>query len=93
LLCLAAICWAIWKRRNKACFDNKHLKHPAEIIIHACSFISYWSGLYGADLQSKILEGGKVLLACAYKVVAQEPRPLIYLPAPQDDDSDDETDA
>ena len=41
MLCLAAICWAIWKRRNKACFDNKHLKHPAEIIIHACSFISY----------------------------------------------------
>ncbi|KAG2636701.1 uncharacterized protein LOC120658346 [Panicum virgatum] len=61
--------------------DDNHLKkRPFE-------------GLYGEDLQNKILEGGKVLLACAYKVLAQEPRPLICLPAPQDDASDEEGDA
>jgi len=91
-LCLASICWAIWKRRNKVCFENNKLKHPAKIIIHACAFLSSWAGLYGADLRNKILEGGKVLLSCAYKVLAQQPRPLIYLPAPRDDTSEKEDD-
>jgi hypothetical protein len=26
----AGICWASWKCRNKACFDNKLIKHPSE---------------------------------------------------------------
>ncbi|PAN21233.1 hypothetical protein PAHAL_3G451600 [Panicum hallii] len=92
IFCLAAVCWAIWKRRNKACFENKKLKHPAEIIIHACALMSYWAGLYGAEMQSKIMEGVKVLLACAHKVLAQQPRPVLYLPAPQEDTSEEEND-
>jgi hypothetical protein len=29
----AAISWALWKCRNKACFDKKIIRHPAEVII------------------------------------------------------------
>jgi hypothetical protein len=35
---IAAVCWAIWKTRNKACFENKMIKHPAEVLCYACAF-------------------------------------------------------
>jgi len=70
---LSAICWAIWKRRNKACFEKKMLTNPLEIISHACALLSYWAGLYGADMQASILAGVKTLLSCAHRVLAQNP--------------------
>nr|TKV99100.1 hypothetical protein SEVIR_8G017000v2 [Setaria viridis] len=50
---LAAICWAIWKARNKACFERKLIKHPAEIITHACALMKSWTGLYKTDFQRR----------------------------------------
>ncbi|KAG2638230.1 uncharacterized protein LOC120658616 [Panicum virgatum] len=50
-------------------------------------------GLYGSEIQDKIVEGAKILLACAHRVLAQQPRPVIYLPAPTEDLSDEEEDA
>jgi hypothetical protein len=39
--------WAIWKNRNKACFEKKLIKNPLEIIFHAsCPLMQYWTGLY-----------------------------------------------
>jgi hypothetical protein len=38
------------------------LKTLILILTHACSFMSYWSGLYGAELQDKLLEGIKVMM-------------------------------
>jgi hypothetical protein len=35
---LVAICWAIWKIKDNACFDKKLIRYPAEIICHAYSF-------------------------------------------------------
>ena len=37
----AAICWAIWKYRNKACFHKKLIKSPAEIVINACALMDF----------------------------------------------------
>ena len=68
----AAICWAIWKCRNKAVFDAKRIRHPAEILLHSCAFMKYWAGLYSSDFQGKLLDGIKVVLACAHKVLAQQ---------------------
>jgi hypothetical protein len=42
---LAVICWATWKARNKACFEHKPIRHPAEIVIHACALMKQWTGL------------------------------------------------
>lgn len=42
---IAAIYWAIWKSRNKACFNGKLLKNPSEIICHASALMRFWAGL------------------------------------------------
>lgn len=41
---ISAICWAIWKCRNRAVFDKKLIKSPMEIICHACALMKYWAG-------------------------------------------------
>jgi hypothetical protein len=43
---LAALCWALWKLRNRACFEKKLIKSPSEISCYGCSFLRYWSGLH-----------------------------------------------
>jgi len=43
----AAICWAIWKCRNKAVFDAKRIRHPAKILLHSCAFMK----ILGRSLQ------------------------------------------
>ena len=95
--CVAAICWAIWKKRNSACFENKRLKNPAEILSYACALMSYWAGLYGVEMQGKIVEGVKLLLSCASRMMVQQqhPNPPLLLPPAhsQVDDMDDSTDA
>lgn len=38
---IAPICWAIWKNRNKACFEKKAIKNPLEIMCHACALMNF----------------------------------------------------
>lgn len=86
---IAAICWAIWKARNKACFERKLIKHPAEIICHACSFMSFWTGLYKPDFQSQLTEGVKMLLSAACRILAsQHPPATVPLILPADDEEE-----
>ena len=88
----AAICWAIWKCRNRACFDKKLLKHSCEIITHACSFLTNWAGLYNDVTHERILDGVQKLLACAHRVLAtqQGTSPALrLLPSPPEDEQDD----
>jgi hypothetical protein len=42
---VAAICWAIWKMRNRACFEGKLIQTPVELICFAVVFMKYWAGL------------------------------------------------
>jgi hypothetical protein len=83
----SAICWATWKSRNKAVFDKKLIKHPAEIIIHACVFLLYRAGLFKPDFVGGVTEGIHVLLAIAQRVLAQQRKPqaMQLLAAPQED--------
>jgi hypothetical protein len=73
-LCLAAVCWAIWKRRNEACFENKQLRNSSDILIYVGALLTYWAGLYGSEMQGKILEGVKILVSCVHKVMVQQRR-------------------
>jgi hypothetical protein len=41
MLGLSAICWAIWKCRNKTCFEKKMIKNPSAILFSACSLTRY----------------------------------------------------
>lgn len=53
---LAAICWAIWKIHNRACFEGKLIRSLVELICTACSFLTHWAGIHnetdGAMLRS-----------------------------------------
>ena len=88
--CMAAICWAIWKKRNEACFDNKQLRNPADIISYACALMTLWAGLYGAEMQGKILDGVKLLLSCASRMMTNQQclSPPLLLPPKLPRDSD-----
>jgi len=94
--CLGAVCWAIWKKRNEVCFENKSLKHPTDIILYACALMTYWAGLYGSDMQGKILDGVKILISCVHKVMAQlrssSPRLLLDGPSQPQASVDDASD-
>jgi hypothetical protein len=48
---LAAICWVIWKVRNRACFKKKPIRNPNDVIFSACLFMYFWGGLFKGDMQ------------------------------------------
>lgn len=69
---LAAICWATWKARNKACFDYKLIRHPAKIVCHACSFMNFWTDLQKTEFQTQLMDDVKILLAKACCIMASQ---------------------
>jgi hypothetical protein len=85
MLGVAAICWAIWKVRNKTCFEKKWIKNPAEINYSACSFLHYWTGLYQEGAQQAISERIELTLRAAVKLLGrQAKRPRLMLQDSQD---------
>jgi hypothetical protein len=54
---LAVVCSAIWKARNRACFDKEPIKHPSEIFYSNCFFLRYWAGLRAGEAHQKIQDG------------------------------------
>jgi hypothetical protein len=58
----AAICWAIWKIRNKACFENKLISSPLDLISYAVVFMNYWAGLHGEKDAEDIRAGADGLM-------------------------------
>ncbi|KQK14103.1 hypothetical protein BRADI_1g14325v3 [Brachypodium distachyon] len=64
---LAAICWAIWKLRDRACFEKKLIRSPVETICLACSFLKYWPGLQGGDDDTRLCIGADILQREALK--------------------------
>jgi hypothetical protein len=49
MLGLAAICWAIWKARNRACFEKKLIRNHNEVIFSAYLFMHFWVGLFKGE--------------------------------------------
>ncbi|PNT74991.1 hypothetical protein BRADI_1g25933v3, partial [Brachypodium distachyon] len=64
---VAAICWAIWKIHNKACFEKKLIRSPAEIVCYACAFLIYWAGLQNESERNNLLAGAAALEAEALR--------------------------
>ncbi|PNT63107.1 hypothetical protein BRADI_4g11520v3, partial [Brachypodium distachyon] len=60
---IAAICWALWKIQNRACFEQKLIRSPAEIICYACAFLRYWAGLQSGVDKTNLLAGVAALQA------------------------------
>lgn len=42
---VSAICWGLWKARNKICFDKILIKSPIDVACHASALIFSWAGL------------------------------------------------
>ncbi|KAM3336031.1 hypothetical protein ACQJBY_030161 [Aegilops geniculata] len=58
---LAAICWAIWNRRNQATFEFKKLAYPFEIVFNACMQLTYWAGLLKGERRTELERGPMIL--------------------------------
>ena len=69
---VAAICWAIWKSRNKACFEQKLINSPLEIICHACALMIYWSRLFAEFDHEQLVEGANTMLRVAKEILAAQ---------------------
>jgi hypothetical protein len=54
---IAALCWPVWKTRNKACFENKLISSPVSLICYMCAFLCYWAGLQVERDRQILLEG------------------------------------
>jgi hypothetical protein len=67
---IAVICWAIWKTRNKACFEKKINKNPVETICYACGLMNYWIGLYLKDTEEELAEIINIMLQVATCLLA-----------------------
>jgi hypothetical protein len=62
---LTAICWAIWKLRNRACFERKLINSPFELISYDVVFMNYWAGLRGERDAADIRAGADGLMRLA----------------------------
>jgi hypothetical protein len=72
---LAAVCWAIWKLRNRACFEHKLIKSPSELISFVVVFINYWVGLHNSPDAENIRAGAASLLQLASGASTPPPPP------------------
>jgi len=87
---VAAICWAIWKCRNKAVFDGKMIKNPLEIICHACALMIYWSGLYAELDRDQLVEGANTMLRVAKEILAAQTTRQVNQPLLEDGEPSDQ---
>lgn len=67
---VSAICWAIWKVRNRACFDKKLIKNPVEIVCHAGGLMKHWIGLFAGDDRAALEEGFDTMVKIALELLA-----------------------
>ena len=68
LWCVSAICWAIWKARNKACFEGKIIKSPTEIVCHASALMRFWTGLFPEMDRDMLIDGANTMLKVATEI-------------------------
>ena len=91
---VGAVCWAIWKARNKACFDNIIVKSPIEILCRACALMDYWAGLSKSELQEMIKVRVQALSSMAASLHpgqrVEEPRRMKYFQNGEEDDEAEE---
>jgi hypothetical protein len=90
---IAAVCWAIWKARNKTCFEKIILKNPIEIIYHMCALMKYWAGLYSEADKKQLEDGVNTMLQIANQILKRQKRDADKTRLLQDGDSNGQGDA
>ena len=83
------------EKKKLSVFRKQKAENPAEILSYACALMTYWSGLYGTEMQGKIMDGVKLLLSCASRMTAQQQHsapPLLLVPSQsQDEDAEEDS--
>jgi hypothetical protein len=93
MLGLAAICWSIWKARNRTCFEKKHINCPSEVLYSACIFMRYWAGLYLEETQKMINAGVDLMMKTVMRLLGKQDggaTTLLVKDATEDDEEKDE---
>jgi len=87
---IAAVCWAIWKARNRTCFEGKPISNLVSIICHVCSLMKYWAGLF-KEVDKEALENGvNTMLKIATSLLAKRNREEDMLIKDNDADNQEE---
>jgi hypothetical protein len=68
---IVATFWALWKTRNKACFENILPADPCELIYLICQYIDYWSNLKKPGTRKALAQGIKQLKMMIQQVFTQ----------------------
>lgn len=74
---MAAICWPIWKTRNRTCFDGKPMNNHVEIISLACALMGFWAGLQSDGDKEMLINGVNAMLKIALRLLAKSPHAAI----------------
>jgi hypothetical protein len=72
---LAAICWVIWKLRNRTCFEHKLIKNPFELISYSTVFMKHWTGLHEGKDAEDIRAGADGLSRLAGAIASSDGNP------------------
>jgi hypothetical protein len=70
---VAAICWAIWKMQNRACFKGKIIQNPIELICFVVVFMKYWACLNVQADRDALRQGVDALQRVALSFVCSHP--------------------
>jgi hypothetical protein len=72
MLGFAAICWTIWKTRNKIFFEKKHIKNLAEILYSTCASMRYLICFCQEETQKMIRDGVHLMINMTIKLPGKE---------------------
>lgn len=64
-----AVFWAIWKTRNRACFENKLPCDPIDVVFLTCHWIETWAVLQKSEAnQEGLLLGARIIRQVASEI-------------------------
>jgi hypothetical protein len=89
---IAALCWAIWKTKNKACSENKLISSTVSLICYMCAFLCYWAGLQEEKDKQILLEGADRLQHGATSAHDASRATIIQFLQIQDQEEEEEVD-
>jgi hypothetical protein len=59
---IAAICWTIWKTKNKVTFDKYKIRTPCEVMFLPSALLMYWAGLKKEQGKEKLQFGASTMM-------------------------------
>jgi hypothetical protein len=53
---------ALWKTRNKTCFQKKPIQNPGDVVFLVCAFMKYWAGLFPEEARNLVAAGTEAMM-------------------------------